>query len=203
MDFNGSLQDILAAESRAVANIPLTEAYQAVIDLIHRQVCERGGKVVTSGMGKAGHIAANLASTFASTGIPAVSIHPTEAQHGDLGVIQPNDMLVLVSNSGQTVEILQLLQVARVLYPQIPVVAITGDETSPLARDEKVVTLFTGNPAEIGPFGLTPTTSITTMTVICHLLVVGMMHRTGFSREQYAVRHQGGALGAKLREMTK
>ena len=84
MDFIGSLQDILAVESRAVANIPLTEAYQAVINLIFRQVCERGGKVVTSGMGKAGHIAANLASTFASTGIPAVSIQPTEAQLREL-----------------------------------------------------------------------------------------------------------------------
>lgn len=202
MDFIQSLRSILTAESQAVANIPLTENYQAVIDLIDQKVCQAGGKVVASGMGKAGQIAANIASTFSSTGIPAVSINPAEAQHGDLGVIQPNDVLLLISNSGKTDEIMRLLELSEMLYPSIPAVAITGDPESPLANYPGVITLLTGNPAEVCPLGLTPTTSITAMTVIGHLLVVAMMNRTGFTREQYAVRHQGGALGEKLRNCT-
>ena len=199
MDLIQTLRNILDTESRAVAAIPVTENYRAAIDLIYKQVCELGGKVVASGMGKAGQIATNIASTFASTGIPAVSINPAEAQHGDLGVLQPNDVLLLVSNSGKTDEILRLHQLARMLYKDIPAIAITGDMESPLAHESGLINLSTGNSPEVCPLGLTPTTSITTMTVIGHILVVGMMERTGFTREQYALRHQGGSLGEKLR----
>ena len=134
MDLLQSLRDILDAESRVVNSIPLTEAYQQALDLIYRQVCQKGGKVVASGMGKAGQIAANIASTFASTGIPAVSINPAEAQHGDLGVIQPNDVLLLISNSGRTEEIVQLHRLASLLYPSMPSIAITGEAGSQRAR---------------------------------------------------------------------
>jgi arabinose-5-phosphate isomerase len=200
MDLTQTLRNILDAESRAVAAIPVTENYRKAIDLIYNHVCEKGGKVVASGMGKAGQIATNIASTFASTGIPAVSINPAEAQHGDLGVLQPNDVLLLVSNSGKTDEILRLLHMARMLYADIPAIAITGDVDSPLANEQGLIDLPTGNAPEVCPLGLTPTTSITTMTVIGHILVVGMMERTGFTSEQYAMRHQGGSLGEKLRK---
>ena len=200
MDLLQSLRDILDAESRVVNSIPLTEAYQQALDLIYRQVCQKGGKVVASGMGKAGQIAANIASTFASTGIPAVSINPAEAQHGDLGVIQPNDVLLLISNSGRTEEIVQLHRLASLLYPSMPSIAITGEAGSPLANVPGMVSLFTGNPDEVCPLGLTPTSSFTAMTVIGHMLVIAMMNRTGFTREQYALRHQGGSLGEKLRD---
>ena len=156
MDLLQSLRDILDAESRVVNSIPLTEAYQQALDLIYRQVCQKGGKVVASGMGKAGQIAANIASTFASTGIPAVSINPAEAQHGDLGVIQPNDVLLLISNSGRTEEIVQLHRLASLLYPSMPSIAITGEAGSPLANVPGMVSLFTGNPDEVCPLGLTP-----------------------------------------------
>ena len=199
MDEIKRLQEILQAESQALSALPITSAYTEALNLIQEQVCRKGGKLVASGMGKAGQIASTIASTFASTGIPAVSINPAEAQHGDLGVLQPNDLLVLISNSGKTDEILRLHELARVLYPEIKAIVITGEADSPLANEPDVVTLLTGNAPEVCPLGLTPTTSITAMTVIGHLLIIGMMLRTGFTREQYAMRHQGGSLGQKLR----
>lgn len=199
MDELQNLSNILAAEAQAIASVPLTTNYSAALDLIQHQVCTLGGKVVASGMGKAGQIASNIASTFASTGIPAVCINPAEAQHGDLGVLQPNDVMLLISNSGRTDEILRLYEIARMLYPDIRAIVITAEPSSPLAQTPDSIGIFTGNPAEVCPLGLTPTTSITAMTVIGHLLIVGMMLRTGFTREQYAVRHQGGSLGEKLR----
>lgn len=94
-----SMREILDAESRAIADIPYSPDYDRAVDLIVEHVYRRGGKLVTSGMGKAGQIALNIATTFSSTGIPAVNLHPSEAQHGDLGVLQPDDVLLLVSNS--------------------------------------------------------------------------------------------------------
>ncbi len=199
MDEILTLQKVLEAETEAVASVPLTDEYRAALDLIQQQVCIKGGKVVASGMGKAGQIASNIASTFASTGIPAVNINPAEAQHGDLGVLQPNDVMILISNSGRTDEILHLYEIARMLYPRMRAIVITAEPDCPLAKMPDTVSIFTGNPAEVCPLGLTPTTSITAMTVIGHLLIVGMMLRTHFTREQYAVRHQGGSLGKKLR----
>lgn len=203
MDELRTLSNILKAESQAIASLPITESFTAALNLIQQQVCSRGGKVVASGMGKAGQIAANIASTFASTGIPAVAINPAEAQHGDLGIIQPNDVLLLISNSGRTNEILCLYEYARRLFPLMRAIVVTAEGGTPLAEMPDIVPIYTGNPAEVGPFGLTPTTSITAMTVIGHILVVGMMLRTGFTREQYALRHQGGSLGEKLRSCTE
>jgi len=203
MDELLTLNKIIAAESRAIQEIPLTPAYTLALDLINNQVCRLGGKLVASGMGKSGQIASSIASTFASTGIPAVSINPAEAQHGNLGVIQPNDVLLLISNSGRTEEIIRLYQLARMLYPAMRAIVVTGGPSCPLACMPDVIALFTGNPGEVCPLGLTPTTSITSMTVIGHILVIGMMLRTGFTREQYALRHQGGSLGEKLRNTLK
>ncbi len=191
--------EILTAESEAIRNIPVTEAYAQAIDLIVERVHRRGGKLVTSGMGKAGQIALNIATTFASTGIPAVNLHPGEAQHGDLGVLQPGDVMLLISNSGKTREIIDLVHLAHGLYPEIPLIVITGNQDSPLASAADVC-LFTGGAPEVCPLGLTPTTSTTVMTVIGDILVVGTMKATGFSREDYAKRHHGGYLGTKARE---
>jgi len=198
MDIIQSLQNIIRAESEAILAIPVNENYAKAVEAIIEHVHHRGGKVVTSGMGKAGQIAVNIATTFASTGTPAMSIHPSEAQHGDLGVLQPNDIMVLISNSGRTVEMLQLVELARRLYPEMKFIVITGDTDSELARKADII-LSTGNVDEICPLGLTPTTSITMMTVIGHMLVIAVMNRIGFTREQYAMRHQGGNLGEKLR----
>lgn len=182
MDIQQRMRDILKAESDALQNIPVSDQYERAVELIVEHVKRRGGKLVTSGMGKCGQIAMNIATTFSSTGIPAVWLHPSEAQHGDLGVLQPDDVMLLLSNSGKTSEIVALVDLAHNLYPGIPMIVITGNESSPLASLADV-TLSTGGAPEVCPLGLTPTTSTTMMTVIGDVLVVTVMEATGFSRQ--------------------
>lgn len=197
-EIQDSMREILQAESRAILSIPISDAYDKAVELIIEHVHRRGGKLVTSGMGKAGQIAMNVSTTFASTGTPAVNLHPSEAQHGDLGILQPNDLLLLISNSGKTNEILELIKLAHGLFPGMPLIVITGNADSPLAKLANVV-LTTGNAPEVCPLGLTPTTSTTMMTVIGDVLVVNTMRLTGFSKEDYAKRHHGGYLGVVSR----
>ena len=200
MDIKESMRHILEAESRAIQAIPVTDAYEQAVDLIVEHVHNRGGKLVTSGMGKAGQIAMNIATTFCSTGTPAVNLHPSEAQHGDLGVIQPDDVLLLISNSGKTREIVELISLTRELYDTpLPIIVITGNPVSVLAAEADVV-LATGGAPEVCPLGMTPTTSTTVMTVIGDVLVVNVMDRTGFTRAEYAKRHHGGYLGQVSRK---
>lgn len=116
---NSSIKDLLQREAQAVLNIPVTDGYEKAVNLIVEQVHEKGGKLVTSGMGKAGQIAMNIATTFCSTGIPSVFLHPSEAQHGDLGILQKNDLLLLISNSGKTREIVELTELAARLNPEL------------------------------------------------------------------------------------
>ncbi len=192
------IQHILDAEAEAIRNIPVDDAYSRAVDLIFRHVHEKNGKLIASGMGKAGQIAFSIATTFSSTGTPALFLHPSDAQHGDLGIIQPNDILLLVSNSGKTREILELYELAHNLCPGIPVLVITGVPESPLGTKAEVV-LATGHPGEVCPLGLTPTTSTTVMGVIGDALVVLMMEKVKFSASDYAKRHHGGYLGHKSR----
>jgi arabinose-5-phosphate isomerase len=199
MNIKESMLQILEAESKAIANIPVTDQYEKAVNAIIEHVHNRGGKLVTSGMGKAGQIAMNIATTFCSTGTPAVNLHPSEAQHGDLGILQPNDIMLLISNSGKTREIIDLVALAHRLYPQVPLIVITGNEDSELARIADI-TLSTGGTPEVCPLGLTPTTSTTMMTVIGDVLVVNVMRLTEFTTAQYALRHHGGYLGDKSRE---
>lgn len=195
-DIKEEMRSILEREARAVENIPVTDSYESAVSLIVEHVNRRGGKLITSGMGKAGQIAMNIATTFCSTGTPSVFLHPSEAQHGDLGIIQPDDLLLVISNSGKTREIVELIHLAGILVPGIPVIVITGDKDSPLAQNA-TVTLWTGGAAEVCPLGLTPTTSTTMMTVIGDVLVVATMKEIDFTKEEYAKRHHGGYLGHK------
>ncbi len=198
MDVKESMRRILEAESRAIQNIPISDSYEAAVEAIVEHVHRRGGKLVTAGMGKAGQIAMNIATTFSSTGTPAVNLHPSEAQHGDLGVLQPNDVVLLISNSGKTREIIELVDLLHGLYADIPTIVITGAPDSPLAKAADIA-LFTGNASEVCPLGLTPTTSTTVMTVIGDVLVVNTMERIHFSASDYAKRHHGGYLGVAAR----
>lgn len=195
-------QRLIRQEAEAIANIPVTDQYEKVIQIIENRVHQRKGKLVASGMGKAGQIALNIATTFSSTGTPAVFLHPSDAQHGDLGVVQPNDVLLLISNSGKTREILELVNLADNLYENLPIIVITGNPESDLAKIADAV-LFTGNPDEVCALGLTPSTSTTTMTVIGDVLVVLMMKKIGFTNEEYAKRHHGGYLGDKSRTQAR
>ncbi len=140
-DIKKLMAGIVEREADALRNIPVTDAYADAIDLIVEHVGRRGGKLVTSGMGKAGQIAMNIATTFSSTGTPAVFLHPSEAQHGDLGVMQPDDLLpytTLFRSSGKTREIVELVELARAMNPDVPVIVITGDGGSLLAREGNV-----------------------------------------------------------------
>ena len=179
------IKQVLQQDAEAIQNIPVTEAYESAINIIEKHVHQLKGKLVASGMGKAGQIALNIATTFSSTGTPAVFLHPSDAQHGDLGVIQPNDVLLLISNSGKTREILELVQLAENLYEGLPLIVITSNKESQLAQMSDVC-LETGNPKEVCILGLTPSTSTTVMTVIGDVLVVMMMKRIGFNNEEYA-----------------
>lgn len=190
---------VLRSEMEAIANIPVTDNFEKAINLIHRQVHVKSGKLVVSGMGKAGEIGQNISTTFSSTGTPAVFLHPSDAQHGDLGVIQPDDVLLLISNSGKTREILELVHLTENLYAGLPLVIITAKAESELAESADVC-LATGDPREVCPLGLSPTTSTTVMTVIGDILIVLMMEKIGFTNTEYAKRHHGGYLGTKSRK---
>lgn len=195
---NDDIKDILRKEAEAVLNIPVTDDYNRAVELIVKYVYTGNGRLITSGMGKAGQIAMNVATTFCSTGTPAYFLHPSEAQHGDLGLIRENDVMILISNSGKTRELLELVELTRRLAPEMEFIVITGNYESPLAK-EATVCLYTGNPKEVCALGLTPTTSTTVMTVIGDILVVKTMEAIGFTNEDYAKRHHGGYLGSKSR----
>lgn len=195
------VREIFNNEASAIKNIPVTKNFEEAIEIIHRQVHGKNGKLVTSGMGKAGQIAHNIATTFSSTGTPAIFLHPSEAQHGDLGILQENDVLLAISNSGKTREIIELIELKNNLYPGIPIIVISGNENSPLAQKSDCF-ISTGAPDEVCLLGLTPTTSTTVMTVIGDALVVLMMGKIGFNARDYANRHHGGYLGMKSRKIS-
>ena len=186
MNFTEKIEEILQKEAQAILDIQVTDQFEKAVELIVEQVHRKGGKLVTSGMGKAGQIAMNIATTFCSTGTPAVFLHPSEAQHGDLGILQKNDLMLVISN----------------LMPELKFIVITGNNRSELAQRADVC-LFTGAPGEVCPLGLTPTTSTTLMTVIGDILVVGAMEATHFDAHQYALRHHGGYLGTRSREQSQ
>lgn len=197
-----TIKSLLRLETEAVSNIPVDDSYQHALDIIYDKVHVLKGKVVVSGMGKAGQIAIGIATTFSSTGTPAVFLHPADAQHGDLGILRDNDVLFLVSNSGKTREIVELVALAHNLYEQVPLIVLTGNRQSELALRADVC-LYTGGPKELCPLGLSPTISTTVMSVIGDLLVVSMMNRIHFSAAEYAKRHHGGYLGMVSREKAR
>ena len=196
------IKSILERESCAISQIPVTSDYEKAVEIIYERVHMRKGKLVASGMGKAGQIALNIATTLSSTGTPSVFLHPSDSQHGDLGVLQENDVLLLISNSGITSEILELIRLAGKLHANLPLIVITGNRESELARNADAC-LYTGNPAEVCLLGLTPSTSTTAMTVIGDVLMVMMMKKINFTNADYAKRHHGGYLGDKSRKQSE
>jgi arabinose-5-phosphate isomerase len=196
---NVNIKELIDKEIAAIRNISIEKELEQTVNLIHRQIHELDGKVVISGMGKAGQIGLNIARTLSSTGTPSIFIHPSEAQHGDAGMVQKNDVLILISNSGKTREVIEFDVLVKRMFKGIGVIALVGDKDSALAAVADIC-LYTGHPEEICPLGLTPTTSTTVMTVVGDLLVVSMMTRINFSKKEYAKRHHSGYLGEKARE---
>ncbi|MGF1447604.1 MAG: SIS domain-containing protein [Pikeienuella sp.] len=153
------------------------------------------GRVIVSGMGKSGHIARKIAATLASTGTPAQFVHPGEASHGDLGMITRDDVVLVLSNSGETKELFDIVAHSRRF--SIPLIALVGRSASSLGRAADVALVLVAAP-EACPNGLAPTTSTTLTLALGDALAVALMDRTAFTREHYAQLHPGGALGVQL-----
>jgi arabinose-5-phosphate isomerase len=156
------------------------------------------GRIVVSGMGKSGHVARKIAATFASTGSPALFVHPAEASHGDLGMILFGDAVLALSNSGETAELADIVAHARRFG--LPLVAITAKAGSTLARAANV-TLLLPSAAEACPMGLAPTTSTTMQMALGDALAVALLKRRGFTEAEFRRFHPGGRLGARLRRV--
>ena len=177
----------------------LDNLYQYVDSVEFAQACELilqcKGKVIVMGMGKSGHIGNKISATFASTGTPAFFVHPGEASHGDLGALDKNDIVLAISNSGESSEILTLLPVIQRMG--VPVIAITGKPESNMARLAKIH-LCIQVKEEACPLGLAPTSSTTATLVLGDALAITLLQAKGFTRDDFALSHPGGALGRKL-----
>jgi arabinose-5-phosphate isomerase len=192
-------RQILLLESEAVKNIPVDESIVRAVDLL--LACK--GKVVTSGMGKAGLIAQKISSTFSSTGTPSVFLHPGEAQHGDLGMLGKDDVLLVLTNSGRTREIVELVTLAeRMLGARLPIIAITSHPESVLKESADVL-LYLGSFEEACSLGMAPTTSTTTMLALGDVLCMLVMEEKGITKEDFSRRHHGGYLGEQARQNAK
>jgi arabinose-5-phosphate isomerase len=155
----------------------------------------RNGRVVVTGMGKPGFIAQKLSATFSSTGTPSLYLHPAEALHGDLGRLSPGDVVLALSNSGETDEVVRLLPALKRMA--MPIIALTSDAKSQLARAADVVLEIGPNP-EACPLGLAPTTSTVALLALGDALAMTVLHKRGFSMEQFAELHPGGQIGRRL-----
>ncbi|HUO89951.1 MAG TPA: KpsF/GutQ family sugar-phosphate isomerase [Rhizomicrobium sp.] len=154
-----------------------------------------GGRVIVSGMGKSGHIARKIAATLASTGTPALFLHPAEASHGDLGMVTRADALLMLSNSGETAELTDLITYGKRLG--VPLIGMANNPESRLLQASDIALLLP-KAQEACPMGLAPTTSTTMMLALGDALAIALMERRGFSADQYRDFHPGGALGKKL-----
>ncbi|MDD2893024.1 MAG: KpsF/GutQ family sugar-phosphate isomerase [Halothiobacillaceae bacterium] len=169
------------------------------LDTCFVQACEQilacSGRVIVSGMGKSGHIGGKIAATLASTGTPAFFLHPGEASHGDLGMVTRKDVLLMLSNSGETPELLAILPLIKRMG--IPLIAMTGRSSSILAR-EADIHLDASVEQEACPLGLAPTASTTVALALGDALAVVLLEARGFTAEDFALSHPGGALGRRL-----
>lgn len=192
-DFVTSFIEVVDKEAAAVKQVSAVDP--GAISRACELVMKCGGRVICTGMGKSGHIARKIAATLSSTGTPAHFVHPGEASHGDLGMIQPGDILLALSNSGETKELADLLTYAA--RRSIPMIAITKRADSALARHAQVVFLLPDMP-EACSIHMAPTTSTTCSLVIGDALAVAVMRARGFQREDFLGFHPGGKLGAQL-----
>lgn len=172
----------------------LDERFAAAVD----RLAGCTGRIVVSGMGKSGHVARKIAATLASTGTPAMYVHPGEASHGDLGMILPGDAVLALSNSGETAELADLVAHARRFA--LPLIAITARADSTLANAADVALLLPPA-AEACPMGLAPTTSTTMQIALGDALAVALLTRRGFTAADFRQFHPGGRLGARLRRV--
>ena len=186
-------REVLEIEAKAVSDLigRLDQQFTQAVELILG--CR--GRVVVSGIGKSGHIARKIASTFASTGTSAFFVHPAEASHGDLGMVARDDVFVALSNSGESSELLAIVPLLKRQGAKL--IALTGNPQSALAR-ESDIHLYAGAEKEACPLNLAPTASTTAALALGDALAVALMQERGFTRDEFAASHPGGTLGRKL-----
>lgn len=196
-DLTGSTveQVVSVMKKEAAAILAAADRVTDSIDAAVRLLFDCQGRVVVTGMGKMGCIARKAAATFCSTGTPAIFLHPSEAVHGDLGIVTENDVLMVLSNSGETRELVELLP--YVIRLGVPVIGLTGNVNSSLASRCQAV-VDTGVESEADPIAVAPTSSTTVALAMSDALAVALMNRRGFTKEQFAIFHPGGNLGGKL-----
>ncbi len=189
---------VLDTESRGLADMA-DALREGTLGPAFAQAVERiagmTGRAVTSGMGKSGHIARKIAATLASTGTPAIYVHPTEAMHGDLGMITPGDVVLALSNSGRMEDFAGIAGYCRRFG--IPFIAMTRKDGAPLAQEADLALVLPASP-EACPIGLAPTTSSTMMLALGDALAVALLERRGFSAADFKVFHPGGQIGKQL-----
>ncbi|MBN1980113.1 MAG: SIS domain-containing protein, partial [Chitinivibrionales bacterium] len=184
----------IEAEAAALLNITLDEQFIAAVDILFH--CR--GKAITCGMGKAGHIASKMAATLCSTGTSAAFLHPGEAAHGDLGLLNTQDVIIAYSTSGKTREVIEMLELAH-HFGVTSIIGITSHPDSAL-RTLCSVIIDMGIIVEPCMFGLTPTASSTVMLAISDALALILMKRKNFTKEDFGLRHHGGYLGLKAKQ---
>ncbi|BDH44440.1 arabinose 5-phosphate isomerase [Salmonella enterica subsp. enterica serovar Choleraesuis] len=192
-NFEQAGKEVLAVEREGLSQL------DQYINGDFTRACEQlfycNGKVVVMGMGKSGHIGRKMAATFASTGTPSFFVHPGEASHGDLGMVSQQDVVIAISNSGESSEILALIPVLKRL--QVTLICMTANPDSSMGRAADIH-LCIKVPQEACPLGLAPTTSTTATLVMGDALAVALLKARGFTAEDFALSHPGGALGRKL-----
>lgn len=193
MEIKERMRAVLAAEAAAISRVRVDDDYERAV----RTLADCRGKVLTTGIGKAGHIAHKFAATLCSTATPAAFIHPAEAAHGDLGLVGANDVLVAFSTSGKSREVLEILELAR----HLGVATIIGVTSHPDSELRKLsdFTLDMGVVEEPCPIGLTPSASMAVMLAISDAIALALLEVKGITREDYGLRHHGGYLGRAAR----
>lgn len=184
---------VIVDEAKTIASLADRVGHQFAKACLHLLACE--GRIIVMGMGKSGHVAKKIAATFASTGSPAFFIHPGEAKHGDFGMITRKDVLIVISNSGETEEILAILPFLKHLG--VPLITLTGKPNSTLAR-AATINIDVGVEKEACPLNLAPTSSTTAALVMGDALAISLLEKRGFTAEDFARSHPGGTLGRRL-----
>ena len=193
MDIKQRMQAVLRAEAEAINAVDVSQDFVIAVEVM--QACE--GKILTTGIGKAGHIAKKFAATLCSTATPADFIHPAEAAHGDLGLVGPNDVMIAFSTSGKSREVIEILEMSRHLGVTT-IIGVTSHPDSEL-RDHSDLVLDMGVITEPCPLGLTPSASMAVMLAISDALALALLEQKGVTREDYGLRHHGGYLGKAAR----
>ncbi len=194
MEIEERMRAVLQAEAEAIGAIEVNDLFVQAVLLM--KDCE--GKILTTGIGKAGYIAGKFAATLCSTATPAVFVHPAEAAHGDLGLVDRHDVMIAFSTSGKSREVLEILELARHLGVS-KIIGITSHPDSEL-REASDLVLDMGVITEPCPLGLTPSASMAVMLAISDAIALSLLEAKGVTREDYGLRHHGGYLGRVARE---